>query len=124
MLMGEIAVSRLNGTATILLSVILCSVIISCSPDDRDSYQKIDVLRVGVLPDATKRHCGSTYTPLINYLADQIDLPVKLIIPDSYAHLLELFLPNKSTWRFSGGQRSSKRTTNLMRSRWSCAMWI
>jgi len=96
-------VHRLNQVVIVLSSLILCSAIISCSPDDRDSYQQIQVLRVGVLPDTHNATLVDRYTPLIDYLAEQIDFPVKLVLSDSYAHLLALVADKQIDMAHFGG---------------------
>ncbi len=74
----------------ILLLLILLS---ACSQEGLQD-RRTEIIKIGVLPDQNKEVLVKKYNPLINYLAERTGQRVELIIPDSYADLLEKFIQN------------------------------
>lgn len=62
-----------------------------------------DVLRIGVLPDESVDTLRDRYQPLDDYLEDKLAQEVRIVVPDSYSHLVELFGANEVDLAFFGG---------------------
>lgn len=60
-------------------------------------------LRLGILPDQSPDVLQRRYTPVLEYLSNALGVPVRLVIPDSYAQLLELFRANEIDLAYFGG---------------------
>lgn len=50
-----------------------------------------EVIRIAPVPDQSPETLQRLYEPLLDYLRKETGLPTKLVIADSYSHLLELF---------------------------------
>ena len=74
-------------------SLLLVSLLAGCSrPADTD---KLEVLRVGVLPDQHADHVALRYKGLLEYLSSELGMPYELVIPESYAMLVEEFVQKR-----------------------------
>ena len=62
---------------------------VGCSQEQASSHKK--TLRIAVLPDQSPERLKARYTPLLNYLATELDTRIELIIPADYADMLEKF---------------------------------
>jgi phosphonate transport system substrate-binding protein len=60
-------------------------------------------LRIGILPDESKEKLVTSYTPLFKHLSKETGIPYRLVIPQSYKHLLELFENGKVDLAYFGG---------------------
>lgn len=85
------------------LVFILCAVLSGCPPKKEEVEPPLELLRIGILPDETKDKLVARYTPLFNYLSEEIDIPYKLVIPDTYSELVELFHDGKVDLAYFGG---------------------
>ena len=61
------------------------------------------VLRIGVLPDQSPAVLRQRFAPVLSYLVDTLQLSCELIVPESYAHLLQLFHEQKVDLAYLGG---------------------
>ncbi len=83
----------------IFLSTLLVMSILAC--DTRDEEKQF-ILRAGVLPDQNITLLMQKYQPLINHLSQKLSMPVKLVIPKDYSHLLNLFVKGEVDSAFLG----------------------
>ena len=74
----------------------------SFQPLQRSTYTP-SILRVGILPDQNTARLLTRFSPLLDYIAEEAGLEVKLIIASDYSHLLQLFGNNEVDMvRFGG----------------------
>ena len=74
-------------------SLLFVSLLAGCSrPAGTD---KLEVLRVGVLPDQHADHLALRYKDLLEYLSNELGMPYELVIPESYAMLVEEFVQKR-----------------------------
>jgi len=81
--------------------VVLALVSAACSPGEGLSQPKL--LRIGILPDQGRDRLIERYTPLADYLAEELGVPVKIRIPRSYDRLLKLFHDKEVDLAYFGG---------------------
>jgi len=62
-----------------------------------------DVLRVGVLPDQSLDALQQRYQPLLGYLSDEVGVPFRLVVPDDYASLMDMFHMHEVDIAYFGG---------------------
>lgn len=62
-----------------------------------------EILRIGVLPDEEKENLRERYKPLLDHLSTRTDINCQLVVPDSYAELVQLFSDNKIDLAHFGG---------------------
>lgn len=62
-----------------------------------------DPLRIAVLPDQEPDRLIERYTPLTEYLAEELGVAVELTLPQSYQHLLDLFHRREVDLAYFGG---------------------
>lgn len=70
---------------------------------DEPKATRPDTLKVGVLPDQSVGTIKARYSGFMGYLSKTLDMPVELIIPDSYADLLDMFHEKKIQLAYFGG---------------------
>lgn len=80
------------------LIFVLCLLLVTCTES-----KPVKVLRVGVLPDHNKMALQQRYRPLLDYLSSQTKIQYHLVIPVSYAGLLELFNNKQVDIAYFGG---------------------
>lgn len=73
-----------------LLSLI-CATGSACSPAPDSQPGATQTLRIGVLPDQAEAQLREQFRPLVEYLSAELDMAVKLIVPNDYGDLLDLF---------------------------------
>ena len=61
----------------------------ACSRSEQEPA-KLEVLRVGVLPDESIESLKKRHQSLLDYLAMQLGIPVELVIPEDYKDLIDL----------------------------------
>lgn len=61
------------------------------------------VLRIGVLPDQNSETLKERFEPVLDYLAEKLQLTCELIVPESYPDLLQLFHDQKVDLAYFGG---------------------
>ena len=61
------------------------------------------ILRVGVLPDESREKLLQRYTPLFDYIAEEVSISYEIVVPDNYDHLLELFHNKQVELAYFGG---------------------
>ena len=76
-----------------LSSLLLAYLLVGCSRSS-DTHE-LDVLRVGVLPDQHADQIATRYQDLLEYLENKLGIPYKLVIPESYAMLVEEFVQKR-----------------------------
>lgn len=92
----------MNQLTGIFILIICCMVgLVSCSKEQDTSKTK--PLRIAVLPDQSPERLRARYTPLLDYLATQLEVQIELIIPDNYADMLERFHRNEIDLAHFGG---------------------
>lgn len=90
----------MNKILCVLLLSFLC---ISCSAQIDEGKIELSTLRIGILPDEGKDKLVERYTPLFEYLSQEIGIPYQLIIPKDYDELLSLFHEKKVDFAYFGG---------------------
>jgi len=82
--------------------LVLCLVLFigACADDKPQEHLS---LRAGVLPDKSAEVIRDEFQPLIDHLAAEIGKPVELVVPNSYAHLLDMFVNGEVDFAFFGG---------------------
>jgi phosphonate transport system substrate-binding protein len=93
--------SRRNRLCATAAMVVLALISAACSPDE--GLSQPDLLRIGVLPDQGRDQLIDRYAPLAEYLAEELSVPVKIRVPRSYDHLLELFHDKEVDLAYFGG---------------------
>ncbi len=86
-----------------LIWVLMCTILFTvqgCSPKQE---RTITELHIGILPDRNEEVLRSQYTPLFDYLAQQLDLPYKFIIPENYDDLVDQFSQGHIDLAYFGG---------------------
>lgn len=73
----------------------------ACLPEKKQDIP--DPLRIGVLPDQAPEQLIARYTPLADYLGEQLGVEVVLKVPDSYQHLLDQFHEGEIDLAYFGG---------------------
>ncbi len=71
-----------------LLSIGLALVLSACSSGKETA---LDTLRFGLLPGESEEQLRERYTPLFEFLSEETGIPYRLIVPDTYGDLIELF---------------------------------
>jgi len=61
------------------------------------------VVRIGVLPDMSKKDLHQRFDPLLKYLSEETGLDFKLVLPADYQDLLHLFRVKEVDLAFFGG---------------------
>ena len=61
------------------------------------------ILRVGLLPSQDVARLRERFVPLLDYLAEEIDIEIKLIVATDYGHILQLFRNNQIDLAHFGG---------------------
>jgi phosphonate transport system substrate-binding protein len=84
-----------------VFNLLLAWLLVGCSQPD-DNYQ-LKVLRVGVLPDQDSQRLTKRYTKLLDYLANELGVEPELVIPDSYADLVQRFAQKQIDLAYFGG---------------------
>lgn len=88
-MMGLYTISHNLRIWSVWLGLLLSLFMVACSQDD--GSRTIETLRVAVLPDQSESELRSKYQPLIDHLKTHTGLNSKLLIPGSYADLLQWF---------------------------------
>lgn len=86
-----------------IASLALCALAVGCLPAGDSGAGFPAKFRVGVVPDESKDILRDRYAGLINYLSEELQVPCRLVIADSYDHLLELFHEREVDFAFFGG---------------------
>ena len=92
--------SSMNKILCVLLLSFIC---ISCSAYIDEGKIELSTLRIGILPDEGKDKLVERYTPLFEYLSQEIGIPYQLVIPNDYDELLSLFHEKKVDLAYFGG---------------------
>lgn len=88
----------------ILLTLLLVlTVLLTGCSQQSDTGNMPDVLKIGLLPDQDKAALEKRYHPLLSYISEQLKVPHRLIIADSYADLLKQFDDKKIDLAYFGG---------------------
>ena len=78
------------------LIFLLVTLTTGCSdPSSSKTSITPDIIRIAPLPDHKPALMRKRYQPLVDYLGQQTGIKTKLVIADSYQHLLELFHAGK-----------------------------
>jgi len=78
-------------------------VLLACAPNPERQRVEPKILRVSVLPDESREKLLERYTPLVEYLAQELGMPYRLIIPKDYDELLNLFHGQEIDLAYFGG---------------------
>jgi phosphonate transport system substrate-binding protein len=81
----------------------------ACSAPEQGSFS--GTLRIGVLPDESKKSLLERYTPLLEFLTQKIGHPCEIVIPDNYDELLKLFGEGQIDLAYFGGATFVKANT-------------
>ncbi len=83
--------SKIMTIALICVFVVTVIIIILYLDINNSSTRKIDILKVGVIPDRSEASIIATYTPLLEHIKSETGIDYELIIPPTYEGLLEMF---------------------------------
>jgi|GEM_PF-336108 len=89
-------------TLTLILSLLILS-IHGCSRQEDKGKGLPPVLRIGLLPHESKVILIKHYTPLFQYLSEELEVPYELKIPSDYDDLLRQFDEGEIDLAFFGG---------------------
>ena len=81
---------------------LLCLLALTFSACERKETPP-SILRIGLLPDQAKEVLVKRYTPLLQHLSQELNLPYELAVPESYEALLELFHTKNIDLAYFGG---------------------
>lgn len=87
------------GIVLITLSILACG----CFMTARPGSDMPPELRLGVLPDESRDGISQRYEGLVQYLAEELDVPCRLVYADSYDQLVELFHDRRVHLGYFGG---------------------
>lgn len=90
----------------LLLLGTLISAVSGCSgPSDEDLavIKTPKLLRVGVLPDLDESALRIRAQALVNYLSEELEMPVELVVPPSYEQMLVMFGRDEIDIAYFGG---------------------
>ena len=87
----------------LLIIIVMFTALIACTSKKEVGEIELSSLRIGILPDESRAKLIERYTPLFRYLAAETGIPYELIIPETYAELLELFHAKKIDLAYFGG---------------------
>lgn len=62
-----------------------------------------EILRIGVLPDESEKPLRERYIPLLEFLSQELGRPYELIVPNSYAEMVERFGDGQIDLAYFGG---------------------
>lgn len=82
-------------------SFLLSLLLVACS--ENDNSRTVEALTIAVVPNQNESIQRSIYEPLINHINEHVGIPVTLLIPKSYAELLEWFVNKKIDMAMFGG---------------------
>jgi len=85
------------------LLLALALLLLSCGNSDDNVDSMPDLLRVGILPDDREEVLREQYTPLFDYISEQLGVTYELIIPADYQALLNQFVTGKIDLAYFGG---------------------
>ena len=83
------------------LGLVVSFLLASCS--EKDNSRTVEALTIAVVPHQNESIQRSIYEPLINHISEHTDLQTTLLIPKSYAELLEWFVNKKIDMAMFGG---------------------
>ena len=90
-----------------ILTAICCALMIfalvACGDKGPVSESSPEILRIGLLPEENPDSIKKRYTPLAQYLADNLQIPFELIISKDYNELVEQFANGKLDIAHFGG---------------------
>lgn len=89
--------SRWNFIVGLFLSLLL----VACS--ENDNSRTVETLTIAVVPHQIESIQRSIYEPLISHINEHVGIPATLLIPKSYAELLEWFINKKIDMAMFGG---------------------
>ena len=86
--------------------IVLLGAVLFVALDREDSetveLEALQTLRVGVLPDQSPQTLRTRFAPFLAYLSKYLEIPVELVVPESYARLLELFHNKEVDFAYMG----------------------
>lgn len=88
---NEAAGMAFRAKFALVLPVALCAAGLACTPGGRDGEPLPQLLRIGVTPDESEGQLSARYTPLLDYLSATLGVSCKLVFPESYRDLVDLF---------------------------------
>jgi len=79
----------------------LAFILIACTTSEQST--PLTELRIGVLPDQSEAELHRRYTPLFEFIAQEVGLSYRLIVPKNYEDLSELFRKKEIDLAYFGG---------------------
>ena len=74
----------------------------ACDKDEANK-QNMDVIKIAVLPDQSKKRLSRRYASLIKYLSEETGIPCKLILVENYSDLVSRFAKKEIDFARFGG---------------------
>lgn len=69
----------------------LTALLLACTGEAEKDLLKPRVIKLGVLPDQSKESLVAKYSPLVDYLSEQLAMEIDLVLSDDYAAMLDDF---------------------------------
>jgi ABC-type phosphate/phosphonate transport system substrate-binding protein len=79
-----------KSITTLFLTMLITMTLFGCS-NQEENNKPLYTLNIGILPDEDEAKLRKRFTPLFDYLANEIGIPYQLIIPTDYTELVNLF---------------------------------
>jgi len=97
-------VSRLKTLFVIISAIAIgTAVVFVIQPSRYKQPSRIEIVRVGVLPDEDEAALKLRYSPLLEHMARETGLKYQLVVPASYADMLRIFADKELEIAYLGG---------------------
>ncbi|MCW8880528.1 MAG: phosphate/phosphite/phosphonate ABC transporter substrate-binding protein [Kangiellaceae bacterium] len=81
----------------------LACILFLCACEPQPQQQDLALIRIGVLPDESHERVHQKYEALMDYLSSTVGVKCKLVVPESYDNLLEMFINGDLELAYFGG---------------------
>ena len=81
----------------------LACILFLCACEPQPQQQDLALIRIGVLPDESHEQVHQKYEALMDYLSSTVGVKCKLVVPESYDNLLEMFISGELELAYFGG---------------------
>ena len=96
--------SRLKTLFVIISAIAIgTAVVFVIQPSRYKQPSRIEIVRVGVLPDEDEAALKLRYSPLLEHMARETGLKYQLVVPASYADMLRIFADKELEIAYLGG---------------------
>jgi phosphonate transport system substrate-binding protein len=92
-----------NKIRIVGLLLVIFTGFVACSFDKEEEKTSLKTIKVGVLPDESKKNLSNRYNPLMEHLSRETGFKFELFIPESYEDLLTMFHDGQVDLAYFGG---------------------